>query len=171
MVISLDKRKILFSILIITAIFVCLASVYSSSPQEKPDNVIKVEGIEFNTSSDCNITKFKLFNTTEFDDGSFEHQYVDEDFEGYNIFIWNLSVSDDSEWKNFSDHVKEQHVDDSFETINGIVVYNITAGQGEHAGEPRFEVCVINNDFKTIVEFSTPNPNETVKIASSLKFH
>lgn len=167
----MDKHKILFSILIITTIFVCLASVYSLNPQDKLDNVIKIEGIEFNTSVDSNITKFKLVNTTELNDGGFEHHYVDENFVGYNIFIWNLSVSNNSEWNDFAKYVKEQNIDSPSETINGIVVYNSSAGQGEHVGEQRFEVCIINDDFKTVVQFSTPSQADTLKIASTLKFH
>lgn len=145
---------------------VCLTSVYCSNPQ--PDNIVRAGNLEFNISADSNITEFKLYNFTEFDDGTSEEQYVDVNFKGYNIFVWNISAGDD--WDNFTDYIEKLHVDDPSQTINGIMIYNTTAGQGEHAGEPRFEALIINNDLKTIVEFSTPSPDETVKIASSLKF-
>lgn len=164
----MDKHKIIFIILIIITVFVCLASVYSSNPQEKPDNIVRVANIEFNTTSDSNITQFQLYNHTDYDDGSYEEQYVDQNFTGYNVFIWNLSTADD--FDNFTNHVKKGHDDKPFETIHGIVVYTVSAGQGEHAGEPRYESYIVDPHFKTIVQFSTPDQNETVKIASSLKF-
>lgn len=164
--INLDNRKILFGILIIITIFTCLTSVYCSNPQS--DNIVKVGNIEFNTTADSHITKFELYNRTDYDDGSYYEQYVDENFIGYNIFIWNISAS--NEWDNFTNFVEKQHIDDPSETINGIMVYNTTAGQGENAGEQRFDAFIVNNNYKTIVEFSTPTPDETVKLASSLKF-
>lgn len=167
--ISLEKNKILLIILIIIA-FVCLASVYSSTPQEKSDDIIIVDNLEFNTTADSNITQLLLNNYTEHDDGTSYRHYVDENFTGYNIHIWNVSAFNDSEWNDFVTYVKKDLIDDPSETINGITIYNSTAEQGEHVGEPRFDAFIINNNLKTIVEISTPNPNETVKIASSLKF-
>lgn len=158
----------IFSVLIIIVVFACLTSVYSSASQEKLDNIIKIDNIEFNTTADSNITQFKLFNDTKYDDGSYCKQYVDPNFGGYNVFIWNLSTADD--WDNFTNHVKKGYDDKSYETINGIQIYSVSAAQGNHAGEQRFQSYVFNKDLKTIVEFSTPTPHETVKIASSLKF-
>ena len=150
------------------AIFVCLASVYSSNLQEKSDNIIKIDNIEFNTSSDSNITQFQLFNETDYDDGVYYKQYVDQNYIGYNIYIWNLSTADD--WDNFTNHVKKGYDGKPYETINGVTVYNSSAGLGKHVGEPRFDSYIFNDDLKTIVEFSTPDPNATVKIAASLRF-
>ena len=168
-VISLDKHKIIFSILIIITAFVFLASVYSTNSQGKQDNIVRADNIEFNTTSDSNITHLQLYNKTEYDDGSYSEQFVDQNFSGYNIWIWNLSTADD--WYNFTNHIKKNYESDPYETINGIVVYTSTAVKGEHVGEPRFQSYIINQDLKTIVEFSTPDQNETVKIATSLKFH
>lgn len=156
----------IFTMLIIIAVVTCLTSVYCSNPQ--PNNIVRAGNLEFNTTADSNITEFKLYNFTEYDDGTSMEQYIDANFTGYNIFVWNISAGDD--WDNFTDYVEEQHIDDPSETVNGIMIYNTTAGQGEHVGEPRFEALVINNDLKTIVEFSTPSPNATVKLASSLRF-
>lgn len=164
--INLDKHKIILSILIIISVFACLTSVYCSNPQT--DNIVRVGNIEFNTTIDSHITQFELYNRTEYDDGTYYEQYVDENFTGYNIFIWNISTGDD--WDNFTDFIEKQYVDKPSESVNGIMIYNITSGQGEHAGEPRFESFIVNNDHKTIVEFSTPNKDETVKLASSLRF-
>ena len=166
--INLNKNKLLFSILIIITVFICLVSVYSSAPQEKSDNIVRVDNIEFNTTADSNITQLELFNHTDYDDGSYRAQYADQNYSGYNVWIWNLSTADD--WYNFTDHIKKQYVDYPYETINGVVVYTTTASVGEHVGEPRFQSYIINQDLKTIVEFSTPSQNETVKMHLSLKF-
>lgn len=163
----MNKHKIIFSFIIIISVFVCLTSVYSSTSQES-DYIISVDKIRFNTTFDSNINQFQLYNGTEFDDGSYEKQYVDQNHVGYNIFIWNLSTADD--WDNFTNHVKKSYEKKSYETINGVQIYTVTAGQGDHAGDQRFESYIINDDLKTIVQFSTPTPEETVKIASTLEF-
>lgn len=166
MVITLDKHKIIFSILIIIAVFACLTSAYCSNPQ--PDNIVKIDHIEFNTTAASNITQLEVYNHTVYDDGSYRSQYVDENFSGYNVWIWNLSTADD--WYNFTDHIRKQYEGDPYETVDGVVVYTTTASSGEHVGEPRFQSYIINQDLKTIVEFSTLSQDETVKMHLSLKF-
>ena len=151
------------------AVFVCLASVYSSTPQEKQDNTMRLVNIEFNYTVNPDVTQFQVYNHTDYEDGSTYEHYVDLKFTGYNIEIWNLSTADD--WDNFTDYVEKGYENMSYETINGIKVYNTTAGQGEHAGEPRYEACIMDSTHKTIVQFCTPYQNETVKMASTLKFH
>lgn len=167
--IPLNKKRIFFSILIIIAVFTCLASVYSSTAQEKPDNIITIESIEFNTTADNNITQFKLYNKTE-DVDYYYAQYVDENFTGYNVWIWNLSELDDSKFNDFVKNWKTGYDNIPSETINGVVVYTISAERGDNVGQPRFDSYVINKDSKTIVEFATPTQNETVKMKLSLKF-
>ena len=168
MVISLDKHNIIFSVLLTIAVLACFTSVYSSNSQENTDYIICVDNIKFNTTYDSNINQFELYNDSDYDDGSYGKQYVDKNHVGYNIFIWNLSNSD--EWDNFSSYVVETYDGDYYKTIDGVEIYNVTAGQGEHAGDQRFESYIINNDLKTIVKFSTPTVDETVKIAQSLEF-
>mgnify|MGYP006908842616 CR=1 FL=1 len=63
-----------------------------------------------------------------------------------------------------------ERIKDASETINGIVVYTTSANSGNHVGEPRYLAYVENIDLKTNVEFCTPDPNETAKMASTLKF-
>jgi len=163
----MDKYKIIFSVIIIIGVFVCLTSVYSSTSDES-DYIISVDNIKFNTTFDSSINQFELYDDTEYDDGSYEKQYVDKNHVGYNIFIWNLSTADD--WDNFTNHIKKSYENKSYETVNGVQIYTVTAAQGEHAGDQRFQSYIINDDLKTIVEFSTPTRDETVKIASSLEF-
>lgn len=168
--ILLNEKRIIFSILIIIAVFACLASVYSSTTQEKPDNIITIENIEINTTADSNITQFILYNKTE-ENNCYNAQYVDEDFTGYNIWIWNLSEMDNSEWNDYVANWKTGYDNIPSETINGVVVYTISAERGDHVGQPRFDSYVINQDLKTIVEFATPTQNETVKMKLSIEFN
>ena len=163
----MDKHKIIFSVLVVILFITCLTSVYSSTSQNS-DYTICIDNIKFNTTFDSNINQFQLYNDTDFDDGTYEKQYVDQNHVGYNVFIWNISTGDD--WDDFSNHVKKSYENISYETINGVQVYNVTAGQGDYAGAPRFESYIINDDLKTIVQFSTPTPEDTVKIALSLEF-
>jgi len=163
----LNKHKIIFSILLIIAVFTCLTSVYSST-QENQDHIISVDNIQFYAPADSNIVQFQLVNDTDFDDGTYFKKYEDQNHSRYTVSIYNLSGADD--WDDFKDHVKEHYENASYERVNGVIVYNMTAGGGIREGEPIFQSYVINEDLQTIVEFGTPTLNETVKIGSTLKF-
>lgn len=65
---------------------------------------------------------------------------------------------------------KERYDNQPTQTVNGVVLYVQTATSGEHVGEPRYVAFVQNNDLSVIVDFSSPDSNETAKMASTLKF-
>ena len=164
------KSKIIIGVLIaIIAILACLIAVYTLTPEEKPDNIVKVDKISFNTSCDSNVTKFKLYNKTS-GDGGFMKYYVDENDSGYNLWIHNISKTDSATFNNRVKSFRTSFGNTPSETVDGIVIYTTSAVRGNHVGEPRYGTYIVNADLKTIVEFSTPSVNETVKIAHSLNF-
>ena len=55
--------------------------------------------------------------------------------------------------------------------INGVVIYTTSSNSGKYAGEPRYVAYIYNKDLNIDVILSSPDSNETVKMASSLKFN
>ena len=134
---------------------------------EQQDNVIEIDNITFNTT---NVTKFKLFNTSEDEYGCI-NWYIDENDTGYNIHIYNYTNLDKSDFNSLvTPTVTEQFNNKPSQTVNGIVVYTTSANSGDHAGEPRYATYIENRDLKTIIDIWSPDPNETAKMALSLKF-
>lgn len=75
------------------------------------------------------------------------------------------------EWT-YSDAVEhESNSSSANQTIDGLVLFSINADTGDHIGEPIYSAFVKHDDLKNIVYVSTPDVNETVKIASTLKFN
>ena len=170
----MDIKKILLVALIAVALVASISAVSAGlfdglMGGEQQDNVVKVDNVKFNFTKESNVTKFKLENESEGDGGYYKY-YFDENGDGYNVWIWNASKADESQWNQFVDQWDDPLDNDPCETIDGVVVYTRSAGHGKHVGEPRFMSYTINHDLKTIVQFSTPNPNETVKMKLSLKF-
>ena len=101
---------------------------------------------------------------------------MDENDTGYNAHIWNFSKafkkSDDYTWdKALKEYNMEQYNNKPSQTIEGVVVYTSSANVGDNVGQPRYISYVENRHLKTIVDFWAPDPNETAKMALSLKFN
>lgn len=60
---------------------------------------------------------------------------------------------------------------DPSQTVNGVVVYTMSATTGAGAGKPMYQSYVENNDLNTVYRIATNNPNETAKMVLSLKFN
>ncbi len=167
----MDIKKALLILLIAVAILVSVSAVSAGLFDnllnvEPQDNIVELDNITFNTT---NATKFTLKNESE-GPGGYYKWYLDENGTGYNVHIYNLSKVDD-----FGSMVNSYQAQEDFanlpkETVNGVVVYTTTANTGDHVGEPRYKAYVENKDLKSIVGFSSPDPNETAKMALSLKF-
>lgn len=166
-------KKILLITLIAVAIIASVSAVSAGLfdglfGEEQKDNVIEIDHISFNTT---NVTKFKIYNQTEGYGGYHKH-YMDENHTGYNVHIYNSSKGENIAWKDALKEFKGDSYDNiPSETINGVVVYTTSANIGEHVGEPRYKAYVENRDAKTIVEFWSPDANETAKMISTLKFN
>ena len=167
----MNVKKILLISLLAVAIIASVSAVsaglfdglFGGNPQ---DNVIEMDNITFNTT---NVTKFKLFNESKEDYGNYKW-YVDENDTGYNVYIINCSDVDDSTFNEVAKLYEDNYDNLPVQTINGIVVYTTSAKTGAHVGEPRYEAYIENNDLNTIIDIFSPDPNETAKMASTLKF-
>ena len=170
----MNVKKIFLILLVAVAILVSVSAVSAGFFDdllglEQPDNIVKVDNVKFNFTNESNVTKFKLENESKEDAGYYRY-YVDKNGDGYNVWIWNASNADESQWNRF---VKqwEGSITAPSETVDGVVVYTQSAGHGEHVGEPRFMSYTVNHDLKTLVQFSTPSVNDTVKMKLSLDFN
>lgn len=169
------KRVVL--ILLIVVVIIASVSVVSAGlfdglfKGEQKDNVIELDNITFNTT---NVTKFKIHNETEGPDGYYKW-YVNENETGYNVHIYNFSKGFNDSDKNLDWEASLKSIKDPYnnlpsQTVNGVVVYTTSANTGNHVGEPRYVAIVENRDLKTIVDFWSPDANETAKMASTIKF-
>ena len=169
-------KKILLITLIAVAIISSVSAVSAGLfdglfGEEQKDNVVEVDHIKFNTT---NVTKFKLENETKAD-GAYYKWYLDENKTGYNVHIWNFSkafkTNDNANWEEVLKEYKNDPIDNlPSQTINGIVVYTTTANVGDNVGQPRYLSYIENRDANTLVSLWSPDPNETAKMALSLKF-
>ncbi len=172
----MDIKKVLFMSLVALAILASFSAVsagfldalYGAEPQ---DNVVEIDHITFNMT---NATEFELYNETEGYGGYFKW-FIDENKTGYNVHIYNYSKGfNDIEGYTWNDALKDSQGDRfdgvPSQTVNGIVVYTKTANVGDNVGTPRYVSFVENRDAKTYVEIWSPDPNETSKMALSIKF-
>jgi hypothetical protein len=169
----MDMRKILMISIIAVAVVASVSAVSAGFldglfGEESQDNVIEIGHITFNTT---NVSEFKLCNRTE-ESGAYWEWYIDENDTGYNINILNCSILDDSKFNELLEDYEDEGDFDSMasQTINGTVVYTTSANAGDHIGDARYVAYVVDNDSKTFVDICSPDPNETAKIASTLKF-
>lgn len=167
----MNMKRILLVFLIAVAIIASLSAVsaglFDGLFGQAQDNVIEIDHITFNTT---NVTKFKLFNRTE-EEGVYCEWYIDENDTGYNVQIYNISAENETEYLEGLSLYLGTFENLSSQNIDGVVVYNTTADAGEHIGDARYEAYVENRDLQTVINICTPNPDETVKIASTLKFN
>ncbi|MBE6501273.1 MAG: hypothetical protein E7Z79_02400 [Methanobrevibacter thaueri] len=168
----MDIKKVFLITLIVVA---AIASISAAGAgfldgligNEPQDNVIEIDNIKFNTT---NVTKFEL-SENETDDYGYVSWFVDENDTGYNVHIFNYNSLDNDLFKtSFVPTYKERYDNAPTQTVNGVVIYTTTANTGNHIGEPRYKAYVENYDLNKIVDFSSPDPNETAKMALSLKF-
>ena len=156
----MNTKKVLLILLITVAVIVSVSVVSAGfldglfGGQQK-DNVIEIDNITFNTT---NVTKFKLCNETNGD-----KWYVDENDSGYNLHIINFNE--------FTGITKTPQTENSpSQTVNGVVIYTSSSNSGAHVGEPRYKDYIENHDLNTLIWVSSPDANETAKMASTLKF-
>lgn len=167
----MNFKKILLITLIVLAIVASVSAVSAGLFDglfggEQQDNVIEIENIKFNTT---NVTSFKLLNETDIS-GVHASGYVDEKDTGYNVHIFNCSNIEGISFTDFVQSYLVEFDNSPSQTINGSVIYTISADSGDHVGEPRYLAYVKNKDLQTLVEISSPDANETAKMVLSLKF-
>lgn len=156
----MNIKKILIISLIALAVIVSVNAVSAGwfdglFGEQQKDNVIEIDNITFNTT---NVTKFELCNE------SIGYKwYMDENKTGYNVHIIDFDEYKGTTTTPSTDNSPSQ-------TINGIVVFTKSANAGDHVGEPRYVAYIENKDLNTLIDVWSPDPNETAKMASTLKF-
>ncbi len=167
----MDIKRILLITLIAAAVVASVGAVSAGwfdglFGPEVQDNVVEIDGITFNTT---NITKFKLHDQTEDEDGNWKW-YVDENETGYNVHIYNYSYADAMTWNSIAQSYSNYMIDNSSsQTVDGITVYPVAADSITNIGERGFVAFVRDDSLQVIVDFSSPEPGETAKMASTLK--
>ncbi len=156
----MDIKKIflisLIAVAVIASVSVVSAGLFDGLfGEEQQDNVIEIDNIKFNTT---NVTKFVLY-----EESTGDKWYVDENDSGYNVHIIDFNE--------FSGITTTPQTENSpSEVINGTVVYITTANGGDQVGETRYKSYIENYDLNTMVWISSPDPDETVKMISTLEF-
>ena len=168
----MDMKKVFIISLIAVAVVASIGAVSAGwfdglFGEEQQDNVIEIDNMTFNTT---NVTKFELFNQTEDEDG-YSKWYIDENDTGYNLGVYNYSYVDDITWNQIIQSYKDYRLDNSpSNTVDGVAVYTTAANSGDNIGQPRYLSYIQNDDLKILVDFASPNPKETAKMASTFKF-
>ena len=170
----MNTKKILLITLIAVAILASVSAVSAGMFDglfggQQQDNVIEIDNITFNTTNTTNFTNFEKYDNSS--DGVYESKFygnIEDGKQGkYTVGItqfYNKDVAQESITK-----LKEQYKD-SKSVIDGREVYLTSAVVGDYVGEPRYSTYVYNADLNKIVSIATPDANETVKMASTLKF-
>jgi len=156
----MDLKRILLITLIVVAIVASVSAVSAGFldglfGEEQQDNIIEIENIKFNTT---NVTKFVLYKESTGD-----KWYVDENDSGYNVHIIDFN-----EFPGIT--TTPQTENSPSEVVNGTVVFITTANGGDQVGETRYESYIENYDLNSMVWISSPDPNETAKMISTLEF-
>ncbi len=162
-------KRVLLALLIGVAVIASLSAVSAGLfdiLSQEGDNMTELDNIAFNTT----VENFILYNNTT-DEGVYWLWYIDENDTGYNVQIFNLSAATDSEHDEWMSEYLESFEGFPSQDIDGVTVYNVTATTGDNIGDARYVAYVKNKDLETVIDICAPDINETVKIASSLKFN
>ncbi len=156
----MDKKKIVIVVLILIIAILATFIAYQTLIH-KEDNVINIENITFNTT---NGTDFILYNQS-----TGWGQYVSGNGSGkYTVWIVDY---DEVEYPSLYKAEMLQTKELPSQTIDGVVVYTDSAKLGKYVGEPRYCALIENMNINTDVKLYSPDPNETAKMALSLKFN
>lgn len=156
----MDKKKIVIAVLIVIVAILATFIAYQTLSHHE-DNVINIENITFNTT---NGTDFKVYNQS-----AGWKQYVSDNCTG-KYTVWIIDY-DEVEYPGLYKEQMLQTKELPSQTIDGVVVYTDSAKLGDYVGEPRYCVLIENMNTNTDVKLYSPDPNETAKMALSLKFN
>lgn len=170
----MDIKKILLVALIAVAIVASVSAVSAGLfdglfGEEQKDNVIEIDNIVFNTTNATNFTHNKKYDSSEKGVYKITHYSNKENNSGGNCTINIIKLHDKDTFSKTMKKFKKDYKD-SKSIIDGREVYLTSADVGNYVGEPRYQTFVYNGDLNEIISICTPDANETVKIASTLKF-
>ena len=165
----MDVKKILLIALIAVAVVASFSAVSAGllddlmGGDSSSGNVVEIENITFNTT---NATEFEYVGTDE-RDGWIIYNCNDSVMLAI-INYSNLNDSQyDSEIKELKDYLAANF---TVQKVNGVDVYTYLNETGENDTQIKYYSLVIDDDFKSVVEFISYDPDESAKMASTLKF-
>ncbi|WP_298525318.1 hypothetical protein [uncultured Methanobrevibacter sp.] len=164
----MDVKKILLISLIAVAIVASLSAVSAGLLDDlmgggsSPENVVEIENITFNTT---NATKFEYAGIDE-NDG-----WVIYMSDSVRLGILNYTDLNDTqlnfEMKELKDYLAANF---TVQKVNGVDVYTYLNETGGNDTQTKYYTFVIDEDYKSVVEFISYDQDEAVKMASTLKF-
>lgn len=159
------KRALLILLIVvavISSVGAVSAGLFDGLFGQTQDNVVEIENITFQT---INETKF-VYDGMYYDEWNC---YVDEN-ESYVVYITNTSQMNDSQWDDELNYFEESIVNYTMQNVSGVEIFNESFQDDDGTEEIWYGSFAIDADHKTIVEVLSTDLNETVKMASTLKF-
>lgn len=173
----MNIKRVLIGLLIIIAVVVSVSAVSAGLfdglfGEEQKDNVIEIDDFTFNTTNGTDFIKF---------DKPSEEEYMEitcyQSDNGTGNYI--LVIIDYSKMAELDDTVDEQIEkellkgmnDSPYQIVNGIVIYPSAPVYHEDVDvKQMFSASVQNEESHQLIMLSSPDANETAKMASTLKF-
>lgn len=161
----MDMKKVVLITLIAVTIIASVSAVSAGLFDgllggEPQDNITKLDNISFNTTNKTDLIKIENKSSTG-------HNYYFDDKNKITVIIRDYDKVDDAQQHKANTLTIKN---DPSETVNGIVVYTESVKTGKYVGEPRYGALIENYDLNKDVTVWSPDPNETAKMALSLKF-
>ncbi len=161
-------KRILLILLIVVAVLsslsVASAGLLDILNGQTQDNVVEIDNITFNTTDPIN------FEFIEYNESTHHKLYVDDRMVGYTVYIYDFSQFNDSQWDSQLAELENFTSSVDIQNVSGVDIFKLPVEGGQNDGQMRYGTCVINDDLNTFVIMYSPDPNETVKMASTLKF-
>lgn len=157
----MDRNKVIVAVLVvIVAVIACLMA-FTPSEEVSSDNVIVLDGVTFNTTDTTDFVKTDERNES----GYLMKYYVDANGTGKSYV--NILESNDM---GFVENVMNAHANFPSQTVDGITIYTESASTGEDLNGTEY-VSVMKSADNRIVIMGSPDLDETVKMASTLKLN
>lgn len=171
----MNTKKLLIISLIAIAILASVSAVSAGWLEDlfggHQDNVIELDDMIFNTTNATNFVKFDKPSENEYVKIS---GYTSDNGTGHCILVI-FDYADLYEIDNTVDELMINSImdglkDKSSQIVNGIIVYPSSPVYYDVGAKQMYTACVQNPETHKIIMLSSPDPNETAKMTSTLKF-
>lgn len=157
----MEKNNVIVVVLLVIVALIACIIAFTPSGNVSGDNVISLDGVTFNTTKTTDFIKTDERNES----GYLMKYYVDANGTGKSYV--NILESDDM---GFVENVMNAHANFPSQTVDGITVYTESESTGEDLNGTEY-VSVMKNGGGRIVIIGSPDLDETVKMASTLKLN
>lgn len=135
------------------------------------DNIAEIEDFTFNTTNATNFVK--TYDNASEDGSSVSTAYGSDNGNGYYVLMVmdysSLYKIDNTADKQIMDGLLASMKDNPYQIVNGIVIYPSAPVYYDDVKQ-MYTAIVQNKESHKIVMLASPDPNETAKMASTLKF-